>query len=200
MNAERSGGFRGRVLPWIGSRSSASSGLLDSPRLIHAVAGMEPVIENPKLLSALTLPSDDHAPGRARDFTRHTLDEWGFGELADRVLLIVSELATNARRHGRTCSEGEEEHITLTLAAQDDVVGVAVHDNSTDVPVQRTVPPGAVHGRGLYIVEAEADVWTVQPDADCGGKQVLAFLRRLPSPATDHVAAGLDPIPTQDEE
>lgn len=101
---------------------------------MNSALAMEAVIEHAELHSSVTLASDDLAPRRARAFTRTKLTEWGLDALADRVLLIVSELVTNACRHGRTKSEGMLEEITLTISYQNAVVGIELEDNSRQLP------------------------------------------------------------------
>ncbi|GAA5610466.1 ATP-binding protein [Streptomyces platensis] len=141
-----------------------------------AALAMEAVIEHAELQSSISLSSDDLAPRRARAFTRTKLTEWGLDALADRVLLIVSELVTNACRHGRTKSEGVLEEITLTISYQNAVVGIELEDNSRQLPVPRKGPISALDGRGLCLVAAEADAWTSRLNPDGTGKRVLAFL------------------------
>lgn len=159
--------------------ASGESG--DGGDSMDAPLAFESVIDSPEHQESLTLPSDDLAPRAARTFTRKRLADWGLDELADRALLIVSELATNARRHGRTKSEGEVELITLTLAVQNGVMGIELEDNSTLPPVPRAGGPDALNGRGLHLVSAEADAWTARLNEDGSGKKVLAFLVRRPS-------------------
>ncbi|MFE9867686.1 ATP-binding protein [Streptomyces sp. NPDC005506] len=66
---------------------------------------------------------------RARDFLEGLVHPLAT-EAADTVVLIVSELVTNALRHGGgTC--------TLDLTAHPDSIDVAVHDSAT-VPAPRT--------------------------------------------------------------
>ncbi|MEC4020484.1 ATP-binding protein [Streptomyces sp. H27-D2] len=146
----------------------------------------ESASEFPEHRESLTLASDDLAPGAARFFARQRLADWDLEDLADRALLIVSELATNARRHGRTQPEKEVELITLTLTLQDGVVGIELEDNSSVPPVAPVGAEGAegdLDGRGLLLVEAEADAWTARLHEDGSGKRVLAFLqRRVPAP------------------
>ncbi|MET8678208.1 ATP-binding protein [Streptomyces sp. NPDC004647] len=150
---------------------------------------LESVITDPELRSPLTLPSDDLAPGRARAFTRETLAEWSLhaewnlNQLTDRAQLIVSELVTNARLHGRTRPDGQAEYVTLTLALQDSVVGIEVGDNSPESPIPRASPPSALDGRGLLLVDIAADAWASYPDRDGPGKRVVAILQRPPEPA-----------------
>ncbi|GGX53710.1 ATP-binding protein [Streptomyces noursei] len=141
-----------------------------------AALAMEAVIERAELQSSVSLSSDDLAPRRARAFARTTLTEWGLDALADRVLLIVSELVTNARRHGRTKDEGLLEEITMTISYRNDVVGIELEDNSCQLPSPRTGPISGLNGRGLHIVAAEADAWTSHLKPDGTGKRVLAFL------------------------
>ncbi|UQA96566.1 ATP-binding protein [Streptomyces halobius] len=159
-------------------------GALDGPWRVaygagmnNAALAMEAVIEHAELQSRISLSSDDLAPRRARAFTRTKLAEWGLDALADRVLLIVSELVTNARRHGRTKPEGLLEEITLTISFHSGVVGIELDDNSGQLPVPRKGPVGALDGRGLRLVAAEADSWISHLKPDGTGKRVLAFLR-----------------------
>jgi anti-sigma regulatory factor (Ser/Thr protein kinase) len=138
-------------------------------------------VETPESRETLILDSDNLAPRTARSFTRKVLADWGFDELADRALLIVSELTTNATRHGRTKPEDEAELITLTLAVQNGGVRIELADNSPRPPMPRISGPGAVDGRGLQLVSAEADTWTARINEDGSGKTVRAFLARGPA-------------------
>ncbi|MFE1174286.1 ATP-binding protein [Streptomyces sp. NPDC058773] len=144
---------------------------------MNIALAMEAVIEHAELQSRISLSADDLAPRRARAFTRMKLTEWGLEALVDRALLIVSELVTNARRHGRTKPEGLLEEITLTISYQNAVVGIELEDNSRQLPAPRKGSIGALDGRGLRLVAAEADAWTSCLKPDGTGKRVLAFLR-----------------------
>ena len=125
---------------------------------------LQSVIEFPEYQVILTMVSDDRAPGAARTFTRETLSAWGLEDLMDRTVLIVSELTTNAARHGGTPggtarpadANGQmvAEHITLTLTAQSGTVGIEVEDNSPLPPVPRASGPDSLDGRGLLLVTA----------------------------------------------
>lgn len=55
------------------------------------------------------LAANDRAPGKARSFTREALTAWGVEDLLDQAVLIVSELTTNAERHGRTADVGVDQ-------------------------------------------------------------------------------------------
>ncbi|XRQ16311.1 ATP-binding protein, partial [Actinomadura welshii] len=45
-------------------------------------------------------PAEITTPRSAREFTQATLDEWGMTSGVEDVVVAVSELATNALRHG----------------------------------------------------------------------------------------------------
>jgi anti-sigma regulatory factor (Ser/Thr protein kinase) len=125
--------------------------------------------------------------GIARRFAREQLAVWGFAEgsdLNDRVVLTVSELVTNAVLHARTRPPSESELIDLTLAFDlDQALAALVTDNSRKMPLIGVQPSAeATDGRGLLLVDALADGWTVAPGQSPGpgqGKNVCAFFRCL---------------------
>ncbi|MFJ8769785.1 ATP-binding protein [Streptomyces clavifer] len=92
-------------------------------------------------------------------------------EAADAVVLVVSELVTNALRHGGgSC--------TLDLTARPDSIDVAVHDNSPKTPRTRTPDLyGGTGGFGWPMVNRLARTTTVTPQKT-GGKTVSALLAR----------------------
>ncbi|MFD3939785.1 ATP-binding protein [Streptomyces sp. NPDC058611] len=111
----------------------------------------------------------------ARDSVRVFLDGLGrptvAQDAADTVVLVVSELVTNALRHGGgTC--------TLDLTAHADSIEVAVHDTSPHAPRMR-VPDlhGGGGGFGWPMVNHLARATAVTPRTD-GGKTVSALLTR----------------------
>jgi anti-sigma regulatory factor (Ser/Thr protein kinase) len=100
----------------------------------------------------------------ARRFTNRTLRAWGIAEHADAVLLIVSELVTNALVH----TDGP---VRLDLTLVGGRLRVAVADNSPRTPVKPTsIGWEATGGRGLLLVEAMSASWGTVPVS--GGKQV----------------------------
>ncbi|MFF9852973.1 ATP-binding protein [Streptomyces litmocidini] len=92
-------------------------------------------------------------------------------EAADTVVLVVSELVTNALRHGGgTC--------TLDLAARPDGIEVAVHDHSPRAPRMRTPDLDVgTGGFGWPLVNRLATTTAVTRRAT-GGKTVSALLPR----------------------
>ncbi|MER6100642.1 ATP-binding protein [Streptomyces sp. NPDC001728] len=154
---------------------------------MERIGNLGSVIDAPEHRTSLTLPADELAPSRARSFTRAALIAWGVEDLLDEIVLIVSELTTNAEQHGRQPAEPDNwpsaadrnlDEITLTLAFQADVVGIEVEDNSPEPPVPRVASPFATGGRGLFLVSAVADAWTACPKQDGSGKRVIAFVKR----------------------
>lgn len=87
---------------------------------------------------------------------------------ADAVLLIVSELATNAVRHA--CVPGRS--LDVALAHDGQAVEVEVFDGSRHRPVVRGHDPGATSGRGLLLVAGLAEEWEVREQES--GKSVWA--------------------------
>ncbi|AWZ04592.1 MULTISPECIES: ATP-binding protein [unclassified Streptomyces] len=92
-------------------------------------------------------------------------------EHADTVILVVSELVTNALRHGGGA-------YVLRLAAHPDTVEVSVEDSSPRPPRMRT--PDLVDGTGgfgWHMVNDLAHATIVTPTPE-GGKIVRALLPR----------------------
>jgi anti-sigma regulatory factor (Ser/Thr protein kinase) len=80
-------------------------------------------------------------------------------EFADDVNLLVSELVTNALRHGRTDAEPQ-----LSVVFTSEQIVIAVDDHSAVRPSIRCANSDAESGRGLFLVDALADAWGVSPD------------------------------------
>jgi anti-sigma regulatory factor (Ser/Thr protein kinase) len=92
-------------------------------------------------------------------------------ETADSVVLVVSELVTNALRHGGGT-------YTLRLTDHPDLIEVAVDDPSPQAPLMRTPDPnGGTGGFGWPMVNRLAHATAVTSHA-AGGKTVSAFLAR----------------------
>ncbi|MGW7257257.1 SpoIIE family protein phosphatase [Streptomyces sp. NPDC054834] len=105
----------------------------------------------------------------ARRFTRRTLRAWEVpAEDIDPVLLVVSELVTNALVH----TDGQ---VRLDLTLVNHRMRVAVTDASPRTPIKPTsVGWEATGGRGILLVEAMSAAWGTLPVS--GGKQVWSEL------------------------
>ncbi|MFL4908811.1 SpoIIE family protein phosphatase [Streptomyces sp. NPDC002514] len=107
------------------------------------------------------------AARHARRFTLRTLRSWGLPvDAVDAVLLVVSELVTNALVH-----TGGPVRLDLTLVGSR--CRAAVADASPRTPVKPTsLGWEATGGRGILLVEAVSTAWGTVPAG--GGKQVWA--------------------------
>jgi anti-sigma regulatory factor (Ser/Thr protein kinase) len=100
----------------------------------------------------------------AREFVAGVLAEHGFHGDADLVLLLASELVTNAVRHAATPFE-------ISVVVEDGGVRVAVTDGDRDHPPEVQHPrPDDTNGRGLLLVDRLSAVWG--SDLTRGGKSV----------------------------
>jgi anti-sigma regulatory factor (Ser/Thr protein kinase) len=118
------------------------------------------------------LPQSDTSARWARYLTAAYLQH-GCGEeiSADQVLdatLVVSELVTNATRHGRSSCR-------LRLSVRHGEVTVEVHDNSPVRPCLRAADPMAENGRGIAMVRELSRCFRVLGGPG-GGKRVQAVL------------------------
>nr|WP_285439307.1 SpoIIE family protein phosphatase [Streptomyces sp. ISL-100] len=106
------------------------------------------------------------AVAHARRFTSRTLRTWNVSEQRDAVLLIVSELVTNALVH----TKGQ---VRLDLTLTGERLRVAVSDASPRAPVRPAIVDWeATGGRGILLVEAVSTSYGSVPLG--GGKQVWA--------------------------
>ena len=104
----------------------------------------------------------------ARGFARKALEELGLVEHADRIELLVGELAVNAIFHARTL------YSLVVSAPRPGTARLEMHDGTKDRP-RRKVTTGEdvmTYGHGLTLIDATADRWGVV--ATDGGKFVWA--------------------------
>jgi anti-sigma regulatory factor (Ser/Thr protein kinase) len=118
----------------------------------------------------------DESLDTTRAFVRRTLRAWCIDGLTDDLALVVTELVTNALRHG-VSARGGTASVDVSLYGTDKRLMCAVSDPSDDVPVRMTPDLARSSGRGLQIVEALSMYWgwTALPrDDGSGGKSVWA--------------------------
>jgi anti-sigma regulatory factor (Ser/Thr protein kinase) len=101
----------------------------------------------------MSLPNDATAPGSARHAVQATLTRWKLPALVDSCVLTVSELVTNAMRHGLP-------PLGFVMRRRKGAVRIDVSDARPELLETMSPPqPGnlAESGRGLEIVRAVAD-------------------------------------------
>lgn len=128
------------------------------------------------------LPPGPAAAGWARRRVRSQLAEWDLPACADVAELLVSELVTNALRHGR-------QPVTLRMAHGPGGLVVEVCDSGAGLPRARAADCDRESGRGLHLVEALAERWGVRR-----GPRRTAVWFRLAG-AADRPQAGDVPVP-----
>jgi anti-sigma regulatory factor (Ser/Thr protein kinase) len=116
----------------------------------------------------LALPRSPSSVGVARRFIQGRAAAWSLPEPAvDQLVLIGSELVTNAVLHART-------EVTLAVELRDGRVRISITDRSQAPATLRHYRPDALTGRGLGVVAALSDRWGVSAAPD--GKVVWAEL------------------------
>ncbi|CND66327.1 Histidine kinase-%2C DNA gyrase B-%2C and HSP90-like ATPase [Mycobacterium tuberculosis] len=118
-------------------------------------------------IPTLLLNPDENAPALARDFLSVQFQGWGSPD-DFMARLVVSELVTNAWRHG----DGQ---IILRVFrdARADFAVLEVWDQGEGLPVISMEDFEATSGRGLLLVSQLADDWGTRPITE-GGKIVWA--------------------------
>lgn len=122
-----------------------------------------------------TLPPEPQAVRKARERVAAACHAWGVADDdLPMVLLVTSELVTNAVRHA--CTDLSVE-VTNSRAG----VRVSVGDHSTALPIAPEPDPTRPGGLGLVLVDRLSDDWGVNPGDD--GKYVWAVVPVHQGPA-----------------
>ena len=103
----------------------------------------------------IELDGDPDAPSRGRQAATEVLDGWGCAPaVREDLLLVVSELVTNAVVHGA-------EPIVVTMVRAPERVRVEVTDGATESSPHTNPRPraDAENGRGLSVVTRLALAW-----------------------------------------
>ncbi|MFG3064083.1 SpoIIE family protein phosphatase [Streptomyces sp. NPDC048231] len=119
---------------------------------------------NPSRVVTWALPGDRSAVRHARRLAAHQLTQWGLEGLADATRLIVSELVTNAVRHGTG-------PIELRLVRHR-VLTCEVSDTAAFIPRPHRARTTDENGRGLFLVTKLSRRWGARSTS--GGKVVWA--------------------------
>lgn len=120
-------------------------------------------------LSGFAVEHSDHGPAQARRAVRECAERLGLQDESDDLVLVVSEMVTNAVRHGRP-------PVALDLYADGESVLVRVGDGSPHPPLAREADDDAESGRGMALMQVLAAEHGV--DRSPPGKTVWARLRR----------------------
>ena len=115
----------------------------------------------------------DHGPqgpGQARAAVQAWAADIGLGQIGDDVLLVVSELVTNAVRYVKP-------PVCVSVRADETTVTVGVSDAASDRPAMRTADDDAENGRGLLLMSLLSAEFGVRPEGT--GKVVWARLPRV---------------------
>lgn len=114
-----------------------------------------------------TLVADVGAPSRAREHVAAQLEKATLpaGVQADKVVLVASELVTNAVQAGASAVE-------VTVRVAGGRLDLVVNDDAEGWPTPTSAATDDTAGRGLSIVEKMADTWEVTPSRH--GKAVTA--------------------------
>ncbi|KMS74362.1 MULTISPECIES: ATP-binding protein [Streptomyces] len=104
---------------------------------------------------SITLASEAASVPAARQIVREACAAWGMDQdAAETGTLLISEMVTNAVRHGHSHSVR-----VVTEQPRPDRLRIAVVDTSRRVPELHIVGPDAIGGRGLLLVDALSDRW-----------------------------------------
>ncbi|MFC6883776.1 MULTISPECIES: ATP-binding protein [Actinomadura] len=117
--------------------------------------------------AAVVVKAVPEAVKEAREFVALVFGEWGLDDHVART--VVSELVTNAIRHGSR----DGDPVVVRVFALDGRPVIEVWDRSDAPPVVRPFDPGAENGRGLLLIGALVRRWGARPLAE-GGKVVWA--------------------------
>jgi anti-sigma regulatory factor (Ser/Thr protein kinase) len=118
----------------------------------------------------------------ARKFTALTMERWGVADREADVSVVVSELLSNAVRHGLRPLPGrpQDRPIRLGLLHSGANLMCAVADPSNQLPVPRE--PGWLEesGRGLHVIASLSDQWGSCAAPGQAGKVVWATFTMAP--------------------
>jgi hypothetical protein len=120
----------------------------------------------------------------AREFTVSTLQRWDVAERREDVVVVVSELLTNALRHAlpASCDPRAGWPIRLGLLQPGRGVMCAVADPSRVAPVLQQPEHLGETGRGLHVIAALSDYWGYTIPTEAGKVMWAMFSTRLTPP------------------
>ncbi|MFJ9039856.1 ATP-binding protein [Streptomyces sp. NPDC102406] len=168
---------------WVGRFPVQSIGASTPWRGAKEVSGVALVVaQEVPASSSMAVPHGPAGVGEARHMMRDQLRRSGVSDtVVDDAVLILSELLSNACRHGRPLGGDMAGDGSVKVAWQVDDRGcltVEVTDGGGPTrPVPATPSVTARGGRGLNIITALADDWGVRDDA-CGEVTVWVVVHK----------------------
>jgi PAS domain S-box-containing protein len=117
-------------------------------------------------IAARRFPAATASVGQARRFLLGHVPSASDSE-ADALVLMLSELATNAVQHAAT-----EFEVGVGVAADGHHVRVEVTDSAAGFPTPQEQAADAHHGRGLHILRTLAEAWGIELRRDRPGKTI----------------------------
>jgi Histidine kinase-like ATPase domain len=143
--------------------------LASAAEMAAEVSGIVPFIRAPEALRSRGYPRVATRTPRAgadsvqaaRDFTAATLRRWGVADRREDIVVVVSELLTNALRYTVPCpgKVWPRWPVRLGLLQPGPWVLCAVADPSGEVPEPKEPDWCDETGRGLHVVESLCDDW-----------------------------------------
>lgn len=107
----------------------------------------------------MRLPTEAESVAVARQLVRDVFLQWGIDEQAEVVLLLTSEVVTNAVVHGGPHRPGAE--IQVRVEHLEGRTRVEVSDASRTAPIVGAPSLQVESGRGLVLVDTLASTWGV---------------------------------------
>lgn len=98
----------------------------------------------------------------ARRFVASTLTDRGQVTLVDSVVLLTSEVVTNAVLHGGPYGDGDD--IVVMFDSTGRTARVEVRDHNLDLPTVEGTSSTRLAGRGMHVVDSLASAWGVTAD------------------------------------
>ena len=161
--------------------------LAPAVRMAAAVHGIHPLAADRATLEWTCYPrvatrtprGTAQSVGAARDFSLATLRRWTVADRTDDIAIVLSELLTNALRHGTDRPAGP---VRVALVQPGQHVLVVVADPGRQVPVLRDPDYLAESGRGLHVINALSDTWGCTTPTDAGKAVWALFSVRFTEP------------------